>query len=274
MKKMHYVILRDDDTNALTPAEYLERLYRPFLDRGFPVNLAVIPDVSTTIKLPGGATEEFLMGRTGFCPKTAPIRSNKSLVNYIKDNPGYRVVQHGCYHHYLEFECADRPEIRRRLQSGAKALQEAGFPPSKTFVAPYDRFSKQSLKEAAKMFPVISTGWYEWRRLPLAWRPRYLMKKMLFRQHWRAGGAALLTHPGCLLSCHRNYTTMLQSAKKHILRSHLSVLVTHWWEYFREQKPDEPFIQILHQVADFLDKTPEVTVVSFDAVAEGAVPVK
>ena len=37
---MRYVILRDDDTNALTPIECLETLYRPFLDRGLPVNLA------------------------------------------------------------------------------------------------------------------------------------------------------------------------------------------------------------------------------------------
>ena len=34
---MRYVILRDDDTNALTPVEWLERLYRPFLDRDLPV---------------------------------------------------------------------------------------------------------------------------------------------------------------------------------------------------------------------------------------------
>ena len=27
---MRYVIIRDDDTNALTPVECLERLYRPF----------------------------------------------------------------------------------------------------------------------------------------------------------------------------------------------------------------------------------------------------
>ena len=29
---MRYVVLRDDDTNFLTPPECLERLYRPFLD--------------------------------------------------------------------------------------------------------------------------------------------------------------------------------------------------------------------------------------------------
>ena len=49
---MRYVIIRDDDTNASTPVECLERLYRPFLERGLPVNLAVIPDVSTDATTP------------------------------------------------------------------------------------------------------------------------------------------------------------------------------------------------------------------------------
>src|SRR5947207_14714145 len=49
---MRYVILRDDDTNALTPVENLERLYRPFLDRGLPVNLSVIPDVAAGATTP------------------------------------------------------------------------------------------------------------------------------------------------------------------------------------------------------------------------------
>ena len=37
---MPTVILRDDDTSAVTPRDCLERLYRPFLSRGLPVNLA------------------------------------------------------------------------------------------------------------------------------------------------------------------------------------------------------------------------------------------
>src|SRR5436190_17389012 len=59
-KSMRYVILRDDDTNALTPVDCLERLYRPFLDRGFPVNLAVIPEVRTDAVGPDGRREGFL----------------------------------------------------------------------------------------------------------------------------------------------------------------------------------------------------------------------
>jgi len=57
---MRYVILRDDDTNALTPPECLEWLYRPFLDRGLPVNLATIPAVSLDAKRPDGKPEGFL----------------------------------------------------------------------------------------------------------------------------------------------------------------------------------------------------------------------
>ena len=60
MQKMRYVILRDDDTNALTPVDCLDRLYRPFLDRGLPVNLATIPDVFTRTTLPDGQLEGYL----------------------------------------------------------------------------------------------------------------------------------------------------------------------------------------------------------------------
>ena len=62
---MRYVILRDDDTNALTPIECLERLYRPFLDSGLPVNLAVIPDVATNALTPEGRPEGFLFAKNG-----------------------------------------------------------------------------------------------------------------------------------------------------------------------------------------------------------------
>ena len=66
---MKYVIIRDDDTNALTPVEYLEKLYRPFLDRGFPVNLATIPNVRSDVCLPMGEPEGFLVARNGRPPE-------------------------------------------------------------------------------------------------------------------------------------------------------------------------------------------------------------
>src|SRR6266480_2182807 len=162
---MHCVILRDDDTNALTPVDCLERLYRPFHDRGLPVNLAVIPHVRTDVTMPDGRPEGFLVGKRGGLPPALTIGSN-------------------------------RAEIERRLDQGARLLSEAGFPAPQTFVAPYDKLSRVSLQEVARRFAVLSTGWFELRRLPFSWWPRYALKKMLKRSYWRIGRTLLLTHPG------------------------------------------------------------------------------
>src|SRR5438309_7043405 len=100
---MRYVILRDDDTNALTPVECLERLYRPFLARGLPVNLAVIPDVATGTTLPNGAPEGYLSpalspsdGERAGERGSIPIASNQELVGYLLANHGFPSVLHCC----------------------------------------------------------------------------------------------------------------------------------------------------------------------------------
>src|SRR6266566_8735426 len=141
---MRYVILRDDDTNALTPIECLERLYRPFLNSGLPVNLSVIPEVRASLTLPDGRPEGFLMGRTGEPDQTKPIGQNVKLVRYLTKNPGYHIVQHGCHHDRFEFASRDRAEIGRRIEQGTRRLLEAGFPRPQTFVAPHDQLSDVS----------------------------------------------------------------------------------------------------------------------------------
>src|SRR3954469_13795111 len=100
---MHTVILRDDDTCAFTPREYLERLYRPFLQRGLPVNLAVIPEARTDVRTPGGALEGLLAAGRGPATALAPIAANTDLVDYLKAEHGYGLVQHGCHHDTFEF---------------------------------------------------------------------------------------------------------------------------------------------------------------------------
>src|SRR5687767_14500553 len=121
---MRYVIIRDDDTNALMPIEYLERLFRPFLDRGLPVNLATIPNVRSDARYPDGRLEFFLMAKPESAPKTVPIGDNPRLVSYLKDNPGFKIVQHGYHHEYVnssyEFDHDDRPDIIHRLEDGTR----------------------------------------------------------------------------------------------------------------------------------------------------------
>lgn len=270
---MHRVIIRDDDTNAFTPVECLERLYRPFLDRGMPVNLAVIPDVATGTRRADGELEEYLCGRNGTVRHTHAIAANRPLVDYLLGNPRYHVAQHGCHHDFQEFDDARPAEIARRLDHGAANLMEAGFPHPQTFVAPYDRLSRAALSGVARRFRVLSTGWYEWRRLPVFWRPIYAARMLFKMPHWRVGKTRLLSHPGCLLSRFRPRGTILENVRSHIQSQHLTVLVTHWWEYFPAGRPDESFINVLQELADYLGRRPDIEVVSFDDVADGAIPI-
>lgn len=260
---MHYVVLRDDDTNALTPPAALERLYRPFLDRGMPVNLAVIPDVRADVRLPDGRREGFLPPGPARGGDTVPLAAAPGLVAYLRANPGYQVVQHGCHHDRFEFDQVDRREAARRLDRGRRRLQEAGWGPTPAFVAPHDRFSRAAYLEAAQRFPVVSSGWFEWRRVPWRWGPAYLGRKLRGEPHWQAGGSLLLSHPGCLLSRHRPATEIPAAVAAAVVRQRVTVLVTHWWEYFGPSGPEEPFIGALHETAEWLASRSDVAVVPF-----------
>lgn len=269
---MRYVIIRDDDTNALTPVSCLERLYRPFLERGMPVNLATIPEVAISTTVPDGKLEGFLAYRNGTANPTVPIGANTKLVGYLRENQGYEIVQHGLHHDYLEFDRVRNGAVGDWLEKGTKTLMDAGFEKPTTFVAPYDKFSRSALKETARRFRVISTGWYERRRLPYAWWPRYGWKKIRNEPHWRIGQTLLLSHPGCLLSCFRAYDKMLETIQQAVEQRQLTILVTHWWEYFREQKPDEAFIALLHETADYLAGERDLKVISFSDLASNRIP--
>jgi hypothetical protein len=264
---MRYVILRDDDTNALTPEAALETLYRPFLERGLPVNLAAIPEVDTQAKTPAGEPEGFLPAGCSWPDRYVPLAENRALTGYLASNPGYHIVQHGCHHDCFEFDRPERADVVRRLERGAEQLRLAGFQPGAAFVAPHDKFSPLAYEEVARRFPVISSGWFEWRRLPRAWRWRYLGKKAGRRPHWRVSGSLLLSHPGCLLSYARPPDAILPSIQKTVAGQELTVLVTHWWEYFRDGAPNVPFIRVLHETAAWLAEQPDVRVISFAELA-------
>ena len=122
--------------------------------------------------------------------------------------------------------------------------------------------------ETVRRFGVVSTGWFELRRLPHAWWPNYALKRMSNRPHWRIRKTVLLSHPGCLLSHRRPFDTMAEEVKKAIVNGHLTVLVTHWWEYFPDGKPNGSFIGVLHELATWLASQPDVCVVSFDDLLE------
>jgi hypothetical protein len=151
---------------------------------------------------------------------------------------------------------------------------EAGFPEPQTFVAPYDKLSRASLRAVSQRFRVLSTGWFELRRLPYSWWPVYAVKKFRREPHWQIGQTLLLSHPGCLLSYQRTFSRALQGIVHCVERNRVTVLVTHWWEYFRTGQPDEPFIDFLHETLRHLAKRADVKIISFADLASGAVPLQ
>lgn len=274
---MRYVIIRDDDTNALTPIECLERLYRPFLDQGLPVNLATIPNVRSDVFLPhNGEPEGFLIESKGVKPGLYSIGANPKLLQYLKSNHSYKIVQHGCHHEFVngqtEFYIHDRADIIRRLEEGRDHLRAAGLGEPRSFVAPYDLMTPTAISEISRRFDLISCGYFDRRRLPVKWWPQLALAKLRQRPHWQAGGVTFLSHPGCHLSYQRPYDRMLDEIKQSIARRRLTVLVAHWWEFYRRGEPDLPYIQVLHDTADYLASAKDIQVVSFEDVIAGRVP--
>ncbi len=262
----HRVILRDDDTCATTPVPYLEQLYRPFLDRGLPVNLAVIPEVATGTHTPDGQLEGFLRnGRE--LPAGAEaiaVGEHSELIDYLRSEALYHIAHHGHRHDYFEFADGSRSGLGEKLAAGSERLAAAGLGRPRTFVAPYDQYCPDALREIADRFDTFSTGWFDRRRIPSSWLPGYIAKKIARRPHWRAGGLRLLSHPGCLLSYNKDRETMLAEVQREVRSNGLTVLVTHWWEYFDGGAPDRPFIAQLHKVARWLAEDPDVEVIAFD----------
>jgi hypothetical protein len=269
---MRYVIIRDDDTNAATPVDCLERLYRPALDRGIPINLATIPEVSLEATNHDGQPEGFLRFKNGSVEKTLAISANQKLVGYLKGNPGYEILQHGLHHDYFEFQRLPANQARAALDRGTQLLLDAGFSRPETFVAPHDKFSPENLRETAGRFRIVSSGWYELGRLPRAWWPQYAWKKLRHNPHWRVGNTLLLTHPGCLLSCFRDFSASMDTIRTHVRSNRLTALVTHWWEYFRDGIPDEKFVGFLHETLDFLAADRGLKVIRFSDLLDRSVP--
>lgn len=265
---MRYLLLRDDDTNATTAVSQLERLYRPFLDRQLPVNLAVIPLVNLDAVTNKGERENFLPPSLDKnAQKTfAAIGSNRELVDYLLENRGFCIAQHGCHHDFHEFLIDDREEIVRRLQLGSEALLNAGFSKPTTFVAPQDKLSSVAFQEAVRRYRVISTGWFERARLPLLWWPRYCMAKFLRQDHWQMKGCQLLSREGSPLSRIYRPEVILDALKERIHSQSLTIINTHWWEFFPGGEPDELFIEVLHSFAEYLAGNPEIRVITFDEV--------
>ena len=270
---MNLVLLRDDDANATTPPEHLERLYRPFLARGFPVNLSVIPEVRCNVRMPDGRLEGFLHAPFAGRADTIPIARNRDLVTYLLQEPGYRVAQHGLHHDLpsgrFEFDRDDLRDLRDRIERGLQRFEEAGLPRPCAFVAPQDRLSRAAIAILPRYFRVISGSWYSLERIPVVWWPAYLVQKKVWRRDgFRIGGAWFLSHPGCRFRPGRDPDAARREVLALIERRAWTVVVLHHWEFFRADREDAARVRALHAFAEDLASRPHVRVVSFQDLFE------
>jgi Uncharacterized protein conserved in bacteria (DUF2334) len=264
---MKYVILRDDDVNATTPISSIEPLYRPFLDRGLPVHLAIIPAVQMNILRLDGRRERFLYGPEVGRDVEKPIEDNPQLLEYIRYNSHYTPIVHGFNHSFVngtfEFNCDNPKDVGLRLDQSLCLFGAAALGRPETFVAPQDQFSKAALVEILKRFRVFSTQYLNRHRLPYRYWPTYFCGKQLkSHRHLRLGASTILTHPGCLLSGAKSPVGMLENIQQSLRDGDVTVIVSHHWEYFFPNGTmNAALVEVLHAFADYLATAPDVRVI-------------
>jgi hypothetical protein len=264
---MKYVILRDDDVNATTPISHLEPLYRPFLDRGLSVHLAIIPAVQMNILRQDGLRERFLYGPDVGRAVEKPIEDNPQLLDYLRRNSQYIPIVHGFNHSFVngtfEFDCKTPQDIGPRLNQSLYHFESAALGRPDTFVAPQDQFSKAALVEILKRFRVFSTQYLNRHRLPYHHWPKYFYgKRLKSHRHLRLGASTILTHPGCLLSAAKSPVGMLDNIQQSLRDDDVTVIVSHHWEYFFPNGTmNAALVEVLHAFADYLSTAPDVRVI-------------
>ncbi len=270
---MKYVLIRDDDTNATTPVAALERLFRPFLERSLPVNLAVIPAVATHATSLRGEPERFVHGPRAGKHGYVPIGQSSGLVSYLRSEPGFCIAQHGLHHEivdgHFELDSDDARDVAARLDRGKELLAEAGLGPATAFVAPQDSVTRVAVREILRRYAVFSTGYFDLARVPRRWWPWYLYtKKVRGEPHWRTVRTHLLTHPGCKLTAAVDPATMLATVEAEIASRETTVIVSHWCEYFdADGRERSALVDVLHELARRLASRTDVRVVTFDHLA-------
>jgi len=278
---VRYVLIRDDDVNALTPPEHLERLHRPFLDRGLPVNLAVIPKVYSDLSLPGGAPAGFLVAKRGNPPKALTLATNATLVQYLRANPGYHLAMHGYHHSEREFgpdggltPRGHRRDIAYRLERGMKLFHEMGLPAPVAFVPPDNALCRVSLVELARQFRVISSDQFVYADVPWNWSLGYGWRALFSAPHWRAGRTRFLTHPPSPVWGLADGASMVSAVEALVARQRLTVLPLQWWEFYPGNEPNPGAIAAYHALAEWPAQRSDVKAVTFLDVAEGRVPLR
>jgi peptidoglycan/xylan/chitin deacetylase (PgdA/CDA1 family) len=279
---MKYVIIRDDDVSFFTPVEVLETLYRPLLSRGGTASLSVIPAIACG--RPVGAHNgpfwtRYKMDYSPFIPpdfrdvnQHFPVSDNSELVSYLRENPGYELLQHGYDHSIIdglpEGKRTDRNDAEMIIRDSAEIMLDAFGHTPDFFVGPWDAFSPQFLKNLSRHFKGISMYRLGKRHMPWHLKPIAVARR-LYPGGTRAGffrwkDFVIFEHPGTMISMFNRFDTILPSIKAALDRLDVLVLVSHHWEFFYDWNGlNQPFFEVWLEIIDFLLSTPSIQITSF-----------
>jgi peptidoglycan/xylan/chitin deacetylase (PgdA/CDA1 family) len=229
------VVLRDDDANATTPVDRLERLYHPLLAEGHKITFATIPKVATPTAAPSGEREDFIVGQHDEGYRV--LQQNSAFVQWQKTRPDLiEIAMHGLTHERVrdgtEFGALDYDAAAGRMDEGLKILGDAFGRQIDSFVAPWDELSRGSLHAAAERFRVISTCFLNRSKLPPAHWPWHYLERIRQVMIVPFHGGWILRHKGALLT-EATPDDIARLARQIADGPAITVIVLHHWMFWK-----------------------------------------
>ena len=239
---MTLVLLRDDDPNATTPPDRLERAYQPLLDAGFPVNFAVIPEVALDTRAPDGVRERFLDPDSPDCADDMPLLADTPLAVWLRRHEQETdVFLHGFSHRRrrgeTEFGALSREESVPLIRRGLETLTNALGRTPMGFVPPWDRLSRGAVDAVFEQLDLVSTGWIDRPRLPITAWPAYVAERLGQREALRVRRGWLLRHRGGKILGTTSPDAVASLVDGMTAGADVGVIVLHHWMFWDQPEP-------------------------------------
>jgi peptidoglycan/xylan/chitin deacetylase (PgdA/CDA1 family) len=242
-------LLREDDVNATTDLERLERTYAPLLDAGVPLTFSVIPSVRFDTLAPDGQPERFLPLHLAGSPQESPLLRSCPAAAWLREHAAQcSVAQHGFNHQRVrnntEFGALTRAEAAARIDAGYRILTRALGSPPLAFVAPWDAMSSEALEVAVERFPVVSPSWLGRERLPARWWPAHLVERVQKSEILRLEGRLVLRHRGGPIGPQTPPDEVPRILESLAHRAEIAVVMLHHWMFWERDEP-HPVVRAL-----------------------------
>jgi peptidoglycan/xylan/chitin deacetylase (PgdA/CDA1 family) len=239
---MTVFLIRDDDPNATTDPEQLERTYAPLLDAGLRIAFSVIPRIALDTRDPEGARERFIHPAWRDAPDEVLLTPGAPLSAWLRAHEGeVDVMMHGLSHRRIrggtELGALTREEADARFVQGRDILCTALGRAPLGVVAPWDAYSRGSLLAATDRFSLVSTGYVDRARLPPEAWPSHVLERISRRETLRVNGAWVVRHRGGRFDGRTRPEDVPRLLAELAKDAEVAVIVLHHWMFWGGPTP-------------------------------------